>query len=241
MAHASVTASRLPRTWLPAVLISLVFSMLCATALYYLLVQHDRSLVAQRNAAAVTAAGQSARAMARTFAWFGESLLNENLATVQQALAGHARQAGLLDAAVIAEGNVIVAAGDPAAIGGRLQDAGWMVARASQDGFIVDGLERGIQTLIVVEPLRQQDHIIGWIRLVVATPLNAATLRSPDDLARDVALAVVPLFMLLTALLALTMRGIMSQVRSLIGRILLEALDQTQEPVGRAAEVSEAG
>jgi hypothetical protein len=241
MAHASVTASRLPRTWLPAVLISFTFSVLCATALYYLLAQHDRSLVAQRNAAAVMAAGQSAQAMARTFAWFSESLISENLVMLQQAIAQHAQQAGLVDAAVITEDNAIVAAKNPAVIGNRLQDPEWLVARASRGGSIVRGHEQGWNTLIVVEPLRQQDHIVGWVRLVVATPLNAAVLRSPDDLARDVALAIVPLFMLMTTLLALTLRGIMSQVRSIIGRILLEARDQTQEPAGRAAELSEAG
>lgn len=241
MAHASVTASRLPRTWLPAVLISFTFSILCATALYYLLAQHDRSLVAQRNEAAVMAAGQSAQAMARTFAWFSESLISENLVMLQQVLAQHAQQAGLVDAAVVTEDNVIVAAKNLAAIGNRLQDPEWLIARASRGGSIVRGLEQGWHTLIVVEPLRRQDHIVGWVRLVAATPLNAATLRSSEDLARDVALAIVPLFMLMTTLLALTMRSLMSQVRSIIGRILLEAMDQTQNPAGRAAELSEAG
>ena len=106
MAH----ASRLPRTWLPAVFISVIVSACCAAALYVLLAQHDRSLVSQRNAAAIMAAEQSARAMARTVAWFSESLPGESLGTVQQTLEQHARQANLLDAAVITTDNMIVAA-----------------------------------------------------------------------------------------------------------------------------------
>ena len=82
MAH----ASRLPRTWLPAVFISVIVSACCAAALYVLLAQHDRSLVSQRNAAAIMAAEQSAGAMARTVAWFSESLPGESLGTVQQTL-----------------------------------------------------------------------------------------------------------------------------------------------------------
>jgi hypothetical protein len=209
--------------------------MLCAMALYYVLAQHDRSLVAQRNAAAVMAAGQSAQAMARTLAWFSESLISENLVMLQQVLADHVQQAGLVDAVVVTEDNVIVAAKNPATIGSRLQDTQWLTARASQGGSIVRGLEQGWQTLIVVEPLRREDHTVGWVRLVAATPLNAATLRPPGDLVRDVAIAIAPLFMLMTALLAITMRGILSQVRSRIGSILLEAMDHSQDPAKRAA------
>ena len=101
------------------------------------------------------------------------------------------------------------------------------------------GLEKGRQALIVVEPLRQQDRIIGWIRLVFPAPQDVAV-RSNEDLARDVALAVVPLFILLATLLILTLRGIMSQVRSLIGGILLEAMDERHDRMARVAELSEA-
>ena len=241
MAHVPVNASGLPHTWLPAMLISCVVSILCAAALYYVLAQHDRSLVTQRNGAALMAVEQSGRATARTFAWFSGSLLSEHLATVQQALEEQAAPADLLDAAVITEDNLVVAARNPAAIGRRLQDPGWLAARKSQGGSVAPSLEQGRQALIVIEPLRQEERIIGWIRLVFATPPDVATVRSNKDLARDVALAVVPLFLLMTTLLILILRGIMSQVRSLIGRILLEALDGRQDRLERAAELSDAG
>lgn len=220
-------------------LISCVVSLLCAGALYFILAQHDRSLVAHRNAAAIAAVDQSGRAMARTFAWFSESLLNEHLGTVQQALEGQAPPTDILDAAVITEENLIVAARNPASIGRQLQDPGWPAARKSQTGSVSVGLEKGRQALIVVEPLRQQDRIIGWIRLVFPAPQDLAV-RSNEDLARDVALAVVPLFILLATLLILTLRGIMSQVRSLIGGILLEAMDERHDRMARVAELSEA-
>lgn len=239
MAQASVNTSGLPHTWLPAMLISCVVSLLCAGALYFILAQHDRSLVAHRNAAAIAAVDQSGRAMARTFAWFSESLLNEHLGTVQQALEGQAPPTDILDAAVITEENLIVAARNPASIGRQLQDPGWPAARKSQTGSVSVGLEKGRQALIVVEPLRQQDRIIGWIRLVFPAPQDVAV-RSNEDLARDVALAVVPLFILLATLLILTLRGIMSQVRSIIGGILLEAMDERHDRMARVAELSEA-
>lgn len=241
MAHVSVTASRLPRTWLPAVLFSLVFSLLCAAALYSLLAEQDRSLVAQRHAAAVTAVGQNVRAIARTLSWFSESLARENFAAFQQAIAGHAGQAGLLDAAVVTEENVIVAAANPAAIGRRLQDPAWMAARGNPSGTVTPALEQGRQVLVVVEPLRRQDQVMGWIRLVVAAPQNTVAPRSSEDLVRDVAMAIVPMFLLLTTLLILTLQGIMRQVRSVIRRILLEAMDQTKEPVVRRAEIPDVG
>jgi len=241
MAHASINASRLPHTWLPAILIGFVVSMLCATALYYVLARHDRSLVIQRNGAAIAAVEQSGRAMAQTIASFGESLLSEQLATVQHALERQASPTDLFDAAVITEDNMVVAARHPAALGRRLQDPGWMAARKSPGGSIATGLEQGHHALIVVEPLRRQDRIIGWVRVVFAAPQEILTLRSKNDLAKEVALAVVPLFILLTTLLILTMRGIMSQVRSLIGRILLEAMDEPHHPNASVVEMSEAG
>jgi hypothetical protein len=241
MAYAPVNASGLPGTWLPAIVVSFVTSLLCATALYLLFVQHDRSLMAEGNAATLAAAESSGRAVARTFASFSESLLGERLANVQQALEGQALPSNLLDAAVITDDNFIVAARNPAAIGRQLQDPGWLAARKSRMGSVSRGVERGGQALIVIEPLRQQERIIGWVRFVFASPQEVATMRSKGDLARDVALVVLPIFVLLTALLILTLRGLMSQVRSLIGRILLDAMGDARDHSEETVELSKAG
>lgn len=240
MAHVPVTAFRLPRTWLPAVLVGLAFSSLCAAALYSLLIEQDRSLVAQRHAAAVTAAGQNVRAMAQTLSWFSESLADENFAAFQQAIAGHARQAGLLEAALITEENIVVAADNPAAVGRKLQGPAWMVARGNPNGGVIPALEQGRQVLVAVEPLRRHDQTVGWIRLVIASPMNTVPRRTSESVARDVALMIVPLFVLTTTLLILTLQGIMRQVRSVIRRILLDATDHTTEPAAKRPETPEA-
>lgn len=237
MAH----ASRLPRTWLPALFISVIVSACCAAALYALLAQHDRSLVAQRNAAAIMAAEQSARAMARTVAWFSESLPVENRAAVQQTLEQHARKANLLDAAVITTDNMIVAASNPEAIGTPVQDAAWPAARNSQNSTISHSVDRGRPVMIVIEPFRQDNRIAGWIRLVVATPPEAAVLRSENDLGRDVALVIGPLLLAMVILLTLTMRGLMSRVRALLADILMEAEEQRFVPDGNPVETPERG
>ncbi len=226
MADTPVSASRLPRTWVPALFISVIVSAFCAAALYYLLAEHDRSLVAQRNASAIMATEYSARATARTLAWFSESLGGENLASVQQTLEQHAHQANLLTAAVITEDNVVVAASAPEAIGTRLQDSAWLAARRTQTSMIIPGVEKGRPALIIVEPFRRDNRIAGWVRLAVATPPDAASPRSEDDLGRDVALVIGPLLLVMAALLMLTLRGLMRRVRAILAGILLEAREQ---------------
>jgi uncharacterized membrane protein affecting hemolysin expression len=241
MASASCKASGLPHTWFPALVISSVVSLLCGAALYFLLAQQDRSLVAQRNAAATHAVESSGRALAHAFAWFSESLLNEHLANVQQVLEGPALPIDLLDAAVITEDNLVVAARNPAAIGRQFQDPAWLAARKSQAGSLTPALDRGRQVLVVIEPLRQQERIIGWVRLVLAAPREVAATRSNEDLMRDVAVAIVPLFILTATLVILFLRGIMSRIRSRIGRILLDAMDDSRDPLDKPVELSKAG
>ena len=238
---ADASASRLPRTWLPALLISIIVSAFCGGALYVLLAQHDRSLVAQRNASTVLATEYSARATARTLAWFSESMGAENFGSIQQTLEQYGTQANLLSAAVILEDNVVVAAGNPAVIGTTLHDAAWLAARRSQTGVITHGIEKGRPAFIVVEPFRRNDRIAGWIRLAVATPPEAATPRSPDDLGRDVALAIAPLLLLTATLLMLTMRGLMGRVRSLLAGIVLEARQQGPHTMPGGVETTDRG
>ena len=241
MTHVPVTASRLPRTWLPAVLISVVVSVLCAAALYYILAQHDRALVKQRNAAAMAAAEQRARATAQTLARFSESLVPDQLAAVQQVLEGALRQSDLLDAAVMTENDVVLAASNPDSIGKRPQDPAWTTARRKAGGSATLGMEKGTPALIIAEPFRQAGRASGWIRLAVATPSDAAALRSEKDLGRDVAIAVGPLLLLMATLLILTLRGIMSQVRSMLVGILLEADGPPQNRPGIVADAAQRG
>lgn len=241
MAHAPLRTSRLPRTWLPAILISIIISTCCAAGLYVLLAQQDRSLVTQRNAAMVLATEESARAMARTVAWFGESLIGDNLATMQRTLEQHAKQSNWLDAAVITEDNTVVATSNPITLGTQLHDPVWLAARKNQGGSITAGMDHGRPVMIVIEPFRQQNRIVGWIRLVVALPPNSATLRSEDDLGRDVALVIGPFFIMMILLLSLTMRGLMRRVRALLLDILTEAKGQALAPIGNRAEPSERG
>ena len=238
---ADASASRLPRTWLPALLVSIVVSAFCAAALYVLLAQHDRSLVAQRNASAVMAAEYGARATARTLAWFSESLSGDNFASVQHTLEQHAQQATLLAAAVIMEDNMVVASSNPAAIGSTIQDAAWLAARRAQSGVLTPGIEKGRPAFIVVEPFRRDNRVVGWIRLAVATPPEAAAPRSDDDLGRDVALVIAPLLLVMATLLMLTIRGLMSRVRSLLRGILREAMEQAPHTESASAGTPDRG
>ncbi|MBS0172070.1 MAG: hypothetical protein JSR62_17125 [Nitrospira sp.] len=231
MADAAVSTERLPRTWLPALLISVLVSGGCAAALYLVLVNHDRSLVAHRNASTILTAERSTHAMARTLAWLIESSGGDSLASIQQTLEQHAQQANLLSSAIITEDNLVVAAGHPAAVGTQLHDPAWLNARKNQNSVITSGIEKGRAALIVIEPIRRDNRIAGWVRLAVATPPDAAAPRAEEDVALDVALAIVPLWLVMLTLLMVTMGGLMSRVRTLLTGLVLEAREQIPQPL----------
>lgn len=241
MARARSTPPRFPRTFLPALLISVALSVLCAGVLYYLLAQQDRAIVTAHNEALERAAEDKARAVTRTFAWFTETLLGENLTEVQRAIDLHLRQGGILDAAVIAENNVIVAAKSPDAVGRRLQDGAWMAARTTQSEVVSRGIEMGRPAMTVVEPLRDRNHVVAWVRVVFAMPQDYAVGRSADDLAVQVAVYVIPLLLVSTLLLALAMRGMLSQVRLLIAKVLMEAFEPQEANTTAAARLPRFG
>ncbi|MFO0768688.1 MAG: hypothetical protein U0231_18345 [Nitrospiraceae bacterium] len=225
MVRARNPASKFPQTFLPALLISVALSVLCSGALYYLLARQDLAIVTTHNEALDRAADEKARAVTRTFAWFTEMLLGENLTDVQRAIDIHLREVGVLDAAVIAENNVIVAAKSPDAVGRRLQDSAWMSARTTQSEVVSRGIEVGRPAVVVVEPLRDRDHVVAWVRVVYALPQDYATVRSADDLAAQVAIYTLPLLLLSTLLLVLAMRGMLSQVRMAIAKVIMEAFE----------------
>ncbi|MDR4472946.1 MAG: hypothetical protein MRJ92_10000 [Nitrospira sp.] len=88
---------------------------------------------------------------------------------------------------------MVVAAGNPAAIGTQLHDAALdeRAQQPEQRHRLRHG--KGRPAVIVVEPIRRDNRIAGWVRLAVAAPPDAAAPRSEDDLALDVALVIVPL------------------------------------------------
>ncbi|MEB2337643.1 MAG: hypothetical protein OZ918_03360 [Nitrospirales bacterium] len=222
MGHGSATPSRLPLAWMPALALGLVLTLPCAAALYLLLAQHDRALVQERNAAAVTATGQSARAIAQTLAWMGEALLQDNVAALQETLVRHARQAGLLEAAVIGTDNVIIAADNPAAVGEPVRDA-TRPAVTNAAGGVASSLHQGRPAFTIVVPIRQNGHVVAWVNVVAAAPLSSAAHRTPEDLGRDVMLVIAPLFFVTTMLAAVTIRSVINKTRRLLRRILLDA------------------
>jgi hypothetical protein len=93
MASATRASSRFPGIFLPALLVSLASSVLCAGALYYVLAEQDRMAVAAHNQALDQAAEEKARGIARTFAWFTERLLAENRCARRNRLAASANPA----------------------------------------------------------------------------------------------------------------------------------------------------
>ncbi len=95
--------------------------------------------------------------------------------------------------------------------------------------------------MIVVEPIRRDNRIAGWVRLAVAAPPDAAAPRSEDDLALDVALVIVPLLLMMVTLLLLTMGGLMSRVRKLLGRIVIEAREQVPQPLDAGIDTPSQG
>ena len=175
MAHVSVNTSGLPRTWLPAILISGVVSLLCAGALYFILAQQDRLLVAQRNAAAIEqwtkADGLWCKHSPRS--------VNRCWANISPTCSKRSRDRPCLPICLTPPSSPkTTSLWRPATrLRGSANNCG------TRNGWprAIPGLDlsrsesrRGQPALIVIEPLRQQEHIIGWVRFLFAAPQEVA-------------------------------------------------------------------
>jgi hypothetical protein len=137
-----------------------------------------------------------------------------------------------LDAAVVGQENVIIAAKAPHTIGQGLQDSAWSAARATEAEVMARGLESGKPALTIIEPLRDRDRIVAWVRLVFGSPEQYAAPRAADDLAVEVARFVIPFFLVMALLSFFTLRGIMSKVRVLIARVVRDAMEPEESMSG---------
>ena len=126
-------------------------------------------LIAQQNHALRQAAEERARAVARTFAAVGSAAVLDNLYRLQESLQLYMRDDSLLIIDIVDNDNLVVAAKQPGRIGTVLDDPGWLEARKTRREVILEtSLDEGRPTLVIIEPLFDQDELTAWVRMVVS-------------------------------------------------------------------------
>jgi len=126
-------------------------------------------LIAQQDHALRQAAEERARAVARTFAAVGSAAVLDNLYRLQESLQLYMRDDSLLNIDIVDNDNLVVAAKQPGRIGTVLDDPGWLEARKTRREVILETtLDEGRPTLVIIEPLFDQDELTAWVRMVVS-------------------------------------------------------------------------
>lgn len=107
------------------------------------------------------------KAFSQAYAMIGAAAVLNNLFIIQEAMSHYLDDPDVLEVDVIDEDNMIMAAKNTKRIGKTLDDPEWLAAKTSlSERVSYSQAFDDSQILIVVEPLRDEEKIIAWVRIV---------------------------------------------------------------------------
>lgn len=213
---------------LRALLVSFLATTLIGSLLYYMLKRADVAQAQQREAQASQAVQQESLAVSRAFASMSAVALVVDVAKVQEALVGGWRSNNLADAMVIDHSNRVFAASNPGYVGQQIQDHNWAAIRAqNREVLIRDEPVPHQERITVIEPILDKGSTIAWARLTYVRPIQADATRTPQERLEQVGRLMVPVFVFLTAAIAIAMRLATSRMQQRIQSVVAEAMTDT--------------
>ena len=204
-------------------LAALATAMMMGT-MYYTLKRHD---VAQANVLmqqAQQAGEQQALIASQAVAALGGGLIQTDLFRIQEMLATGFSREGLIDAVVIDQDNMIMAAKDQKEIGKQVQDSTWLSLRAQNREMVSRAQDQSGRTIVtVIEPMKEKSETIAWIKMTYALSQPAVTIRSSKDRLWETVKLVGPLAAFLLMGFFMVMRSAKAKIRKEIQALVSSA------------------
>lgn len=194
--------------------LALMAAVLMTGAMYYTLKRHDQDLVSQLIQQSQQAGQQQAIVTARSLAALGGGLIQTDLFRIQDQFTSGLGLEGLSDAVLIDQDNMIVAAKNQKIIGKQMQDSAWLSVRAQNREVVGRELDQAGQPLLtVVEPMKEQNDTVAWVKLTFAMSPASVSVRAPKDRLWETVRVVGPLAILFYLGCALVVRSTKTAVR----------------------------
>jgi hypothetical protein len=223
-----------------AVAMSLAITVVFGGMLYYTLKRYEIAQV--RGAEQIEQAGREQQAViaSRLFAHAGSTVIRTDPAKLQVLLSDGLPARNLLDAAVVNQDDVIIAAADRTRVGQQMKDQKLASQRTAKREVVSSAVDAaGRQTLTVLEPLLDNEGVVAWAWLKFGWPVEGGSLRSPAERMVECARLMAPVFLLILVSIYLGMRsatrGIRKQLQALVASIV-----ETPPPPGQPVELKKA-
>lgn len=211
---------------LVAVALSLLTTMLFGGMLYYTLKRYEAAQARQVEQVEQAGREQQAVAAGRLFARAGSAVVRTDSAKIQPMLQGGFPTKHLLDAAIVNQDDIIVAAMDSSRIGQRIQDPLLASQRATKREAVAGGADAaGKRTFTVLEPLVDNDGVVAWAWFRFGWPAESGHLRAPADRMVECARLMVPFFISMLLCIGIGMWSATNALRRQLRTVLTSVLD----------------
>ena len=233
-----------------AVAMSLVTAVIFGGMLYYTLKRYETAQVREVERVEQAGREQQAVAASRLFAHAGSAVIRTDPGKLQPLLLYGFPPRNLIEASIVNQDDVIVAAMDQTRIGQRAQDPKLASQRTAKREVVSSTVDAaGRRTLTVLEPLLDNDGVVAWAWFRFGWPVEGGALRSPADRIMECARLMAPLFLLVLLSSYLAMRsatsGIRRQLQALVASLVeppsLSGKGDMHPSAGKPVEVRKAG
>ena len=208
----------------PAIIVTLITGTLIAGMLSYTVKRHEMAQAQTTK----HAHEQTAVAASQQFAESSTDVMGSDLFRLQQALQKGFQGMTLASGMVMDHDDMVIASKAPSLIGQQMTEASWPSMR-DQDKEIVSRsvAKNGLETLVVVEPLKEQGETVAWAYLVFTVPSVTQLMRAPADRWMETAQLVAPIAVLLWMMVWWALRASAHSIRKDVAQTLADAQEGT--------------
>lgn len=213
------------------IVISTLTTLVIGSMLYYTLKRHDLAHTQEFEQLAAQLSAQRAVAASQIFAAVSRSVIQSDIARVQELVDAALGTEGLIDVMIVSKDNMVLAAKNTAQVGQRLQDSTWLSWKGQHREVAQRAVDQaGQPVFVLVEPLKEKGDTFAWAMLVFALPNTIAALRPPMERLLETGRLMAPILLFLLISIGLAMRLATTAIRKQIQGVMASVLEEPAKP-----------